>query len=398
MADDRRSANRRTVLRTAGATLGTVALGGAAYTVGGRGTGDGSDSRSREQSATPWTEMYPGDHATGIVGTDDGGLVAVGATDAVDHDAWLFRVSAATGDTEWNRTFEAEDAAGAWPYTDAEALVRTDDGGFAVAATKRYEDGDNQPLLVTTDAEGKNAETTGYETDDADRGQGILQTEDGGYLLLGSEVAIRTAPSGQERWRTRLSDRTDHHVVLRAVVPAHDDGYVVAGTLHRPTECDEGNVFVVKLTDDGSIGWRNEIDLSAGDEANDIVRTESGYALAGRICTGGTEQYNGLLLHLTEQGEGDWYRSYGGGEDDQLYALTRTDDGGFFLGGRANSRENEYWLLKTTATGERQWSRAPVENGVAFGVAQTPAGEYVSAGLKKSWDLEPVLVNLGQPD
>lgn len=75
-----------------------------------------------------------------------------------------------------------------------------------------------------------------------------MQTADGGYLLLGSRLAIRTDAAGTELRRTRLVTDSGQQGFALGVVPAHDDGYVVDGAVDAdtPTGEDQNNIYTVK--------------------------------------------------------------------------------------------------------------------------------------------------------
>ncbi len=411
MSDESESPNRRTVLRAAGTTLGAAVLGSAAAaTSAGRETGTESPTPSAvetAETATPassptWSERYnerSKDTIEAVAPTEDGSLVVAGQTyaESTGNDAWLFRVDASTGRLEWSRTYEGSKEADPWPYDSAEAVVQTKDGGFAVAGTTRRESGDNAPLLLKTDADGRATLTKSYRTEEANHSQDLLQTADGGYVLLGDTVVIRTDADGTERWRTRLTSESAEFVHARGVVEAHGGGFVVAGSVSRTLE--DYDITVVELTEDGAVAWSRRYDLSIDDWASDVVRTETGYALAGQTCIGGAESRNALLAHVGENGEWERHRTYGGAREDEFRALTATDDGGFFLGGTeasSNPTRRWHWTVKTNADGERQWSR---RRRWYFGdVAQTPDGDYVAAGFSGLNPSDGIVANFGRPE
>lgn len=412
MNGDNKTQTRRTVLYTAGVTLGTAILG-SAVSVPSAGQEAQTESSTPTPvsetettgptgtSSSPWSRAYnerTADTTYAMVATDEGSLVVAGRTESDQHgnDAWLFKVATTTGELEWSRTYEGSDEADPWPYDSAEAVVQTQDGGFAVGGTTRHEGGANMPLLVKTDADGRPTMMQAYETDDATHSQDLLQTADGGYLLLGSGVAIRVDSDGTELWRTQLTPDTAGFVYARGVVEAHDDGYIVAGSVS--SNLDANDIYVVKIGESGEIVWSRRFDFSVDDWANDIVRTETGYALAGQTCEGGPEERNAVLAHLTTSGEWEWHRTYGGVQNDEFLALTPTDDGGFFLGGSDESPADgsSYWMVKTTATGEIEWSRR--RNSYLFDVAQAPNGDYVSTGFSSLPPSDGIIVNLGQPE
>ena len=98
---------------------------------------------------------------------------------AGDFDAWLIKTDA-DGNEEWNRTF----GGGAWDQ--AEAVVLTADGGYALAGMSRSYGPGNQAWLVKTDADGNLEWDKHFGGSDDEWAYGLMQTTDGGYILAGT--------------------------------------------------------------------------------------------------------------------------------------------------------------------------------------------------------------------
>ncbi len=96
-----------------------------------------------------------------------------------------------------------------------------------------------------------------------------------------------------------------------------------------------------------------------------------------------------------------WQRSYGGTNDDRLRSLEQTVDGGFILGGFSNSRpasgangdktstnfgNYDFWIVRTDANGNKLWDRSfgGTNEEVLFSVQQTHDGGFVLGGYSSS--------------
>ncbi len=111
----------------------------------------------------------------------DGGYVLAGYLHPAvgDFDGWLIKTDA-NGNEVWNRTF----GGGSWDQ--AEAVVLTADGGYALAGMSRSYGPWNQAWLVKTDADGNLEWDKHFGGTDDEWAYALKQTADGGYILAGT--------------------------------------------------------------------------------------------------------------------------------------------------------------------------------------------------------------------
>ncbi|TPG35421.1 T9SS C-terminal target domain-containing protein, partial [Flavobacterium pectinovorum] len=111
---------------------------------------------------------------------------------------------------------------------------------------------------------------------------------------------------------------------------------------------------------------------------------------------------------MTEKGELDWQKSFGGSGFDLLQSIKNTSDGGFILAGTSNSENSfqknepckgltDFWVIKLNASGDEQWQRTIGGNSsdellCAF---QTRDGGYILGGSSSS---SPLSVSSTIPD
>src|SRR5687767_8525390 len=78
--------------------------------------------------------------------------------------------------------------------------------------------------------------------------------------------------------------------------------------------------------------------------------------------------YFSLTLQAQNGPVKQWVKTLGGTNNDQLYALQQTSDGGYILGGYSQSGLNgdksenvrgswDYWVVKTDANGNKTWDK-----------------------------------------
>ncbi|MDH5374950.1 MAG: hypothetical protein OEZ21_09050 [Candidatus Bathyarchaeota archaeon] len=238
-----------------------------------------------------WNKTYGGprcDTGRGAVLTDDGGYALFGNTrsfGAGDYDFWLVKTNS-TGGMEWNQTY------GGGGVDLAASLVRTDDGGFALAGrTSSFGAGSQDFWLVKTNSTGgmewnQTYGTTGYEAATA-----CVQTSDGEYALTGQKGIydtaefwlIKTNATGHEQWNETYGgpEEGDDHAL--SMVQTSDEGYALAG-LATSLGAGGRDFWLIKTDPSGNAMWNLTFGESNDDVATSVIQTyDGGYAVAGYI-------------------------------------------------------------------------------------------------------------------
>jgi hypothetical protein len=396
------SIHRRRFIKSLGVTGGAAAFGGienvTAKANSQRDTIDPNDTKAVEK--VDWARRYgksgTGDLATAVLPTDDRGIIVTGATKSYGEtgfDAWLFKTDE-TGDVVWNRVHTGYPG-----YDSPQALIKTADGGFALAGwTRQPTEDDNSVLVVKTDPTGHEQWRQRYHFETEAEATDLLQTADGGYLVVGpwaigsQALAIKLAGDGTEQWRQLYGEVGGERGLgdtiretATAVVPAHDEGYLIAGSV----EFDENksNLNLVQIDETGTAVWSHELDLSIRDTTHAFVRTADGYTLAGKTCGKGSD---GLLVHLDANKNVVWQHAYSETIGDQFENLITTSDGGYLTGGTTSGKG---WFVKTTGEGTIKWEQTVSQPGFSLngGVAETTDGGYVLVGSGRSRTGDPDL-------
>lgn len=139
---------------------------------------------------------------------------------------------------------------------------------------------------------------------------------------------------------------------------------------------------------------------SQADTFQDVIATtDGGFAALGYSqstdgdITDNANQTNKFWLVKTDaEANVQWSRTYGGSDDDRGEQLIQTTDGGFALVGYSRSADgdvgfneglHDHWIVKLDASGNLQWERSYGFSGSdqAFSITQTADGGYFSAGF-----------------
>jgi hypothetical protein len=155
-------------------------------------------------------------------------------------------------------------------------------------------------------------------------------------------------------------------------------------------------VFAAKIQPAGAIGtyvqgWSRTYGGTSYDEAYALVQTtEGGYALAGYTDSFGAGGDDFWLVKTDASGTMQWSKTYGGKGSEKAEALVQTTDGGYALAGFTRSfgaGNYDAWLVKTDAGGTMQWNKTYGGTNVDYALAlvQTVDGGYALAGETQSF-------------
>jgi hypothetical protein len=102
-------------------------------------------------------------------------------------------------------------------------------------------------------------------------------------------------------------------------------------------------------------------------------------------------------VKLDAMGNKLWDKTIGGSEDDVLYSLQQTADGGYILGGYSYSYSNgdktepsrgrnDYWIVKLDSAGNKQWDKTigGDQDDMFHSLQQTRDGGYILGGKSSS--------------
>jgi hypothetical protein len=257
----------------------------------------------------------------------------------------------------------------------------------------------------------------------------IQQTSDGGYILGGqsdSDISgdktenslgyydywiVKTDSMGIIQWENTIGGSgTDR---LNSLQQTSDGGYILGGYSNSnisgdKTEHSNGvsDYWIVKTDSIGNIQWQNTIGGNGDDELFSIQQTsDGGYILGGESpsAISGDKTENSLgfsdywIVKTDSIGTIQWQNTIGGNNEDHLYTLQQTTDGGYILGGRSwsdisgDKSENsnggfDYWIVKTDSIGTIQWQNTIGGNqyDLLYAIQQTSDGGYILGGNSNS--------------
>lgn len=254
----------------------------------------------------------------------------------------------------------------------------------------------------------------------SERPYSIQQTTDGGYILGGWSSnsigvtdywIVKVDSLGNIQWQETIGGSSDD--ILESICQTADGGYILGGWSNSnvsgdKTENSNGSYdyWVVKVNSTGTIQWQNTIGGSSSDQLHAIRQThDGGYILGGysisNISGDKSENRIGVndywIVKIDSLGIIQWQNTIGGVNEEYLYSIQQTADGGYILGGNSSSgisgdkTENsngidDYWIVKVDSLGVIQW-----QNTIGGGsgdylnsVQLTSDGGYILGGKSAS--------------
>ncbi|MDX1912091.1 MAG: T9SS type A sorting domain-containing protein [Saprospiraceae bacterium] len=188
----------------------------------------------------------------------------------------------------------------------------------------------------------------------------------------------------------------DGHLVSIALTASYD-GDVIGQ--HGVTD-----YWVLKMDTNGNLIWAKTCGGGNYDWPYAIIEAlDGGYVLCGltQSTDGDVTGFHGgedvWIVKLSEDGDIEWQKCYGGSGYESARDIQQTPDGGYIFSGESGSTDGDVtvnrggadmWVVKLNATGQIQWQRSIGGSSEEMGnaVQLTPDGGYIVAGSTSSTD------------
>lgn len=238
--------------------------------------------------------------------------------------------------------------------------------------------------------------------DNWDYGNSVLQTEDGGFLIVGIKGfipgqsstgnvwLIRTDSNGDTLW-TKTYGGTSGRDEGYSIQPVSNGGYIIAG---QTTSFGAGNsdAYLIRINDDGDTLWTKTYGGESEDYVSRIQQTsDNGFIMVGRTYSYGLGSSDVWLIRTDENGDTLWTTTYGTAAIDFGNAVHETSDGGFVITGRAMDfaiGSPALYLVRADSDGDTLWTKiynhpnAPVIFSIGKDVYEMPDGGFLVAGSR----------------
>ena len=251
-----------------------------------------------------------------------------------------------------------------------DAIAATNDGGVIIAASATV-----------------NFATLG--------GQPLILAHAGGAFDF---LVVKLTNTGSVQWYTFLGGTASDKAF--GVTQTNDGGYVVVGTFGNPNPANLNGVMpnaglgpvggfdivAVKLSTAGIVQWYSHLGSTGNDDGLTVAATTDGGVIVGGTVGASNNNLGGIgaprnaytastdmfAAKLSSAGGLQWYTFLGGSGGDQGYAVSPTSDGGYVVGGYTGAAigtlqgvpangtygyqgADDWLVVKLNSTGDVQW-------------------------------------------
>ena len=404
--------------------------------IGSHGASDILVTKLASNGIVQWNRVLGGsldDIGVDCIELQDGTIMVLGTTTSADgdvtenkgaNDVWVIKLSP-VGTIIWQHTY------GGASIDLSGQIQESGNGGFIIWGATLSEDGDvigyhsgtgaEDVWILKLDQSGAIEWSRALGGSSNDYGNMLLQTGDGGYLVLfnyifssdgdvsdyrglGDIWLVKLSSSGNIEWsRTIGGSQLDNGVEIAEL----NGGEIIlvgqTGSSDGDVSLNHGgtDVVLVKLSSAGTMLWERTYGGSLLDYSTDLLLSaDGGYVLTGASSsndfdlTNNEGQFDAWSVKVDANGTLQWQRSIGGSQTD-AGTLMNIDSQGYLLSGQTFSSNgdvqgsqgnNDIWLVMLSETGVLSWQRCLGGSGADTGRFRfrTSDGGYVLFGQTTS--------------
>ena len=265
-----------------------------------------------------------------------------------------------------------------------EAIVEMPDGRIGIAGTSNSAHGVRAAqYLVVTEYDGTLVWERHYPQSGQDSfGEALILTEDGGFAVAGTTgtylgrnaILTRIGSNGDELWNRGYFEENS---MGASVITTHSGEFFLGGRVGA-------DGFVIKATQEGEPMWVTTFDeIMQESTIRQLLPADEGLIAVGSGILQSEEFWRPLLINMDEQGRVRWHRTFGGERDDMVFGAALLEEGGAVITGSTRSQHplrRDLYLARVDSEGRLEWEKAyGLEGYHVTGTAVTmmPSGEIV---------------------
>jgi hypothetical protein len=272
---------------------------------------------------------------------------------------------------------------GSMSNQDGKSMIQTKDGGFLVIGSLK-EPPAHQTTVAKLDSTGDTIWVKSYDycTLSVFYDRLLLQDPDGGFIIPGTSsdkkfLVVKSDPAGDTIWTSHFEQGGASSVIL-----TNDNSLVALGG------CKDG-VKLIKLTRDGQFIWSKQYRILppayVGSYSPYGIKEipGGGFLIFGEIIS--SYMYSSIfLLRVNPSGDSLYYHHYNIGSfySTPAYSMDTTADHNFILCGLCTNTNSIYYgfLFKVDQQGDSLWAKISSDTTMYFSVATLKNGHYIVCG------------------
>lgn len=211
-----------------------------------------------------------------------------------------------------------------------------------------------------------------------------IQSPGGGYLLSGtrkdnafdSQIMVGKVDSAGNSVWAKLYGNTSYSDYGNEIINTTDGGTLLIGTVSS----NSFDMYLIKQSAAGVTQWTKTLGGAEPDGGYGIAQTtDGGYIAVGTSKSfathGGADVY---LVKTDAGGTEQWHKSFGGSGDDYGFSVQQTSDGGYIIAASKDAQTSspKIYLIKTNASGSTAVEDYP--NQINMELYPNPATDYIT--------------------
>jgi hypothetical protein len=334
--------------------------------------------------------------------TSDGGYIVAGRQGvSLGQVNLLLHKIDAQGQTQWYKSIGSLNT-----WTWACSIKQTTDSGFIATGLHSDINGQYSVYLLKTNSIGDTLWSKKYilTNQNAMTGNDVVQTPDGGYLVLADVVdsnnpvwtpyLVKTNATGDSIW-TKKYQRAGG-LQAGCLKPTSDGGYIIPA--YTSPSSNDNNIYLLKIDSICDTLWTKLIKRIPG-YAYSIRRTncidetmDGGYFITGTISNlSNVADADIFAIKTNLNGDTTWTKRVGGvGEEYGWAGGMQTSDGGYTIMGLTSTYGNgllDAYLVKINGIGNTQWYKTFGGHGHDYVdyIMPTPDNGFIISGMTINW-------------
>jgi len=279
---------------------------------------------------------------------------------------------------------------------------QTLDSGFIVAATATVLGQlKNACVLTKFTATGDTSWTKIFLGEGNYNVTAVYQLRDGGYLIGGDTAVfvagnycmflIRTDAAGNRIWTKTYGPSTDW-THFRSADETQDGGFVLVGS-ESAYGAGEYDILLVRTDENGDTLWTRTYGGPHYDDGQDVMETsQKDLLVTGYFRPNSSVNDRMLVMKCDSSGNTIWAKTFGGTHIDRGLAVCEASDGNFLAVGLSNSFGHQLtigytgstYIVKFDTNGDTLWTKAYINtigsHNFGNSIRETQDAGYIIAG------------------
>lgn len=270
------------------------------------------------------------------------------------YDPFLIKVSE-EGNVIWTTVFNEE------PFSTVYGMQQVTDGGFIMCGGI-----ESDLYLIKADNAGTLTWRKTIPGAACERGNRIIQTADLGYLIIGESLSdcdvaydilvTKTNADGDVIWQSTYGEINIENVW--GITETEDNGFLLVGSSNSGG-AGGFDAILMKLDASGNLQWIKYYGGANDDSGDALTKTaDGGYIFVGHTYSNSAAASDLWMVKVDSDGVEEWSKTIGGVESDYGRQIKQTSDGGYILIGSTTLASGSFksykYILKTDDQGNIQ--------------------------------------------